>query len=278
MKFSVKFKANKAFKTFKILLIIFLCIALLIGILNYFDLYQEGFSSNEELANYNDISNLDKEASCSSQKEDTDTAVPACYATLQPNRGNDYLHHDDSDYILKTEIETPVCPNNPFEYGNNGFGSLLNDDNSIVTPGDSWLQRSIDVSQNSFNMPENNIIQNSVPENNTALTTESTPSELQSPYIIQEDLAVNSAQNNASGLNDLNLNYPTLNPTPEPSQPSTNTPTSEPTTVKDDKCPPCPACERCPEPVVECKKVVNYSTASNTGQLPVPYINDFSKF
>ena len=53
---------------------------------------------------------------------------------------------------------------------------------------------------------------------------------------------------------------------------------SEPTSVRDDKCPPCPACQRCPEPVVECKKVVNYTNAASSGQLPVPYINDFSKF
>ena len=270
MKFSVNLKANKAFKTFKILLIIILCITLGVSLLNYFNLYKigpnysEGFSSNEELANY-DITQLDKEPSCLSG----DANVPACYATVQPERGNDYLSHEDSEYILKTQIETPVCPNSPYEYGNGGFGSLLGDDTSIVTPEDSWLKRGAhDISFNIYNRNLTNI----------TLTNNSTPSNIESPYTIQDDLASASAQNNNSGLNGLNLNYPTLS-TPEPSTSTPNTTVnSEPSSVNDEKCPPCPACERCPEPVVECKKVVNYSNAANSGQLPVPYINDFSKF
>lgn len=42
------------------------------------------------------------------------------------------------------------------------------------------------------------------------------------------------------------------------------------------KCPPCPACARCPEPNFECKKVPNYR-ATNT-ELPMPLLNDFSQF
>lgn len=42
------------------------------------------------------------------------------------------------------------------------------------------------------------------------------------------------------------------------------------------KCPPCPACARCPEPNFECKKVPNYKS-SNT-ELPMPLLNDFSQF
>lgn len=44
-----------------------------------------------------------------------------------------------------------------------------------------------------------------------------------------------------------------------------------------EKCPPCPACARCPEPSFECKKVPNYSS-SNTNTLPMPLLNDFSQF
>ena len=43
------------------------------------------------------------------------------------------------------------------------------------------------------------------------------------------------------------------------------------------KCQPCPACARCPEPSFECKKVPNYKTI-NTDMLPMPYVNDFSAF
>jgi hypothetical protein len=42
------------------------------------------------------------------------------------------------------------------------------------------------------------------------------------------------------------------------------------------KCPPCPACERCPEPAFECKKVPSYSGTNS--YLPMPVISDFSTF
>jgi hypothetical protein len=43
------------------------------------------------------------------------------------------------------------------------------------------------------------------------------------------------------------------------------------------KCPPCPACARCPEPSFTCKKVPNYD-ALNNDYLPMPMLNDFSQF
>jgi hypothetical protein len=43
------------------------------------------------------------------------------------------------------------------------------------------------------------------------------------------------------------------------------------------KCPPCPACARCPEPSFECKKVPNYSRSQEMG-LPLPVMADFSNF
>ena len=43
-------------------------------------------------------------------------------------------------------------------------------------------------------------------------------------------------------------------------------------------CPPCPACERCPEPAFDCKKVPNYRSPSVNQYLPMPVLNDFSKF
>jgi hypothetical protein len=46
--------------------------------------------------------------------------------------------------------------------------------------------------------------------------------------------------------------------------------------VEQSKCPPCPACERCPEPAFECKKVPSYSGLNS--YLPVPVLSDFSTF
>lgn len=43
-------------------------------------------------------------------------------------------------------------------------------------------------------------------------------------------------------------------------------------------CPPCPACERCPEPSFDCKKVPNYRSTSVGNYLPIPILNDFSSF
>jgi len=44
-----------------------------------------------------------------------------------------------------------------------------------------------------------------------------------------------------------------------------------------DKCPPCPACARCPEPAFECKKVPNYSRSEDINA-PKPVMADFSQF
>ena len=45
----------------------------------------------------------------------------------------------------------------------------------------------------------------------------------------------------------------------------------------EEKCRPCPAPQRCPEPAFDCKKVPNYS-AVNSSYLPIPVLNDFSTF
>ena len=42
--------------------------------------------------------------------------------------------------------------------------------------------------------------------------------------------------------------------------------------------PPCPPCERCPEPSFDCKRVPNYNSASSNQFLPQPMLADFSQF
>ena len=46
---------------------------------------------------------------------------------------------------------------------------------------------------------------------------------------------------------------------------------------RQEKCPPCPAPQRCSEPAFECKKVPNYN-AIDEQYLPHPVLNDFSSF
>jgi hypothetical protein len=42
--------------------------------------------------------------------------------------------------------------------------------------------------------------------------------------------------------------------------------------------PPCPPCERCPEPKFDCKRVPRYNSAGDSLYLPQPVLNDFSQF
>jgi hypothetical protein len=44
-----------------------------------------------------------------------------------------------------------------------------------------------------------------------------------------------------------------------------------------EKCPPCPACARCPKPAFECKKVPIYSS-SDDNNIPRPVMANFSQF
>lgn len=47
--------------------------------------------------------------------------------------------------------------------------------------------------------------------------------------------------------------------------------------IDESKCPPCPACERCPEQSFSCQKVPNYK-AFNPTTMPLPVMSDFSGF
>jgi hypothetical protein len=51
-----------------------------------------------------------------------------------------------------------------------------------------------------------------------------------------------------------------------------------PNNLKPASVPPCPPCERCPEPSFECKKVPKYNRGENNQYLPKPVLADFSQF
>ena len=42
--------------------------------------------------------------------------------------------------------------------------------------------------------------------------------------------------------------------------------------------PPCPACDRCPEPAFDCKKVPNYKSVAINQYLPQPVLSSFAQF
>ncbi len=210
---------------------------------------------------------------CQGNDDPSITYIPSCYATLQEE---DYLHYPSKytsdDYILKTKIVTPVCPNNPYD----SVGSILDTDASFNS---TWnmnentrLNRASDALRESANALANtvsNTVSNTLP--NSGLNTDAN---------VQSDN--NPVPSNQPGLsNNASIQVPSTPASPSdqflltPQKPSTPSPASkEDVSSSPGQCPPCPACERCPEPVVECKKVVKYKDQ----QYPLPLIADFSAF
>jgi hypothetical protein len=183
-----------------------------------------------------------------------------------------------SDYILKTQMVTPVCPNNPIGEVGTEYGK----EERIVTPEDDKGKGMTkkDAAKTDYNPSK---VKPDASKNTSFLsgdifgqgtgqgTTQSTgQGSSQATGQGSSQATGQSTQGSSQGAqsNDVKNTY------------LLNAPT---TTVKPDKpadrgsCPPCPACQRCPEPVVECKRVVNYN-AAGMSNLPVPMIADFSKF
>jgi hypothetical protein len=172
----------------------------------------------------------------SSSSSSYGSRAPGCFATVQED---DYLHYPthfgNDDFILKTKIVTPVCPNNPYDH----MGSDIH--------------KTQDISLNTLPPPistknEPAASNQSALSNNASIPVPSMPS-------FQDSL--------------MNQTPPTAQKPTEPVPARTEDKSSSPET-----CPPCPACERCPEPTVDCKKVIKYKDQ----QYPVPLISDFSHF
>jgi len=203
------------------------------------------------------------------------TSAPACYATVREDY-NGFADVVKDDYILKTQIVTPVCPNSPYTDWNddalpNDKGYKYDKDKKDKDNGWSYgAMNDFNPINLGFNMDlskNKNVSHPNGPEPNSTPTN-------------QADYKENAPLVNNQPIPDYNLSVPKVNVPAEPA--SNEDKTSQPSAVKsdtkaNDTCPPCPACKRCPEPVVECKKVVNYKQAGSD-RLPVPLIADFSKF
>ena len=180
----------------------------------------------------------------------SNSSVPGCYNTVRGDTYNGFMNDFlTSDYILKTQMVTPVCPNNPVGEVGTEYGK----EDRIVTPEDDLTKK--DAAKTDYEPADVKPDVSKTPSFlsgdlfGSAQGTASTPTPAQS-------------QPTADVKNTYLLNAPTTTVKPEPSRGS---------------CPPCPSCQRCPEPVVECKRVVNYN-AAGVSNLPVPMIADFSKF
>lgn len=114
-----------------------------------------------------------------------------------------------------------------------------------------------------------NIVSNMLPintRNNEMNKSTNNPSDKTSDKPTQ----ANFFNSNTMMANNSLLSTPEKKTEPEPAKAEDKKSTPEDLS----KCPPCPACERCPEPTVDCKKVINYKDKS----YPVPVISDFSQF
>ena len=92
----------------------------------------------------------------------------------------------------------------------------------------------------------------------------------------------NNLKNNLSGNNSKNLNFDEngnlLAQNSGDNNNSSCTNVNVDSSLLKEKCPPCPAPQRCPESNFECKKVPNYEQGIDNAFLPRPVLTDFSTF
>lgn len=197
--------------------------------------------------------------------------VPTC---------SDSLYDDDEsnlydNWFLKTKMVPPICPTCPYYFPLNKDDDKKDDKKDEATKNDTepTYDESVNQNDNSVNQKLINQNDNSVYQN------------------VNQKQSADNKWNNLFGNNSITFggNKTTTQPNYNTSQigtlagsgsaPDNNSPVSTPASAGNkDSCPPCPACERCPEPAFECKKVPNYRSASMDNYMPLPVLNDFSRF
>lgn len=188
-----------------------------------------------------------------------DTNVPNCYKSVYSNF-DPYSY--DSKYILKTQVVPPVCPACPsvinnHEHGNNLYDSVVKEDK-----GNSITQNSTKINQQAKVSNSSNQEYKSITniENTTINNAENKEEKVETePKVSKKQ---NSLLMSDKILNRQKIFY---------DQKSLSENISG-------QCPPCPSCERCPEPAFTCEKVINYKSPSSKQYLPIPVLNDFSSF
>lgn len=152
-----------------------------------------------------------------------------------------YKDENNDKYILKTKIIPPkgtACPT------------------EISGPASNYLNgiTSTNISSNSSST--------SVSNNSTVITESPEPKPEPEPKPAESPSSSPAPVDHSEALNEIKGSIAQINQ----QKPS------------NESCPPCPACERCPEPAFDCKKVPNYRSPSVNQFLPMPILNDFSKF
>jgi hypothetical protein len=205
-------------------------------------------------------------------ESETETEVPKCsgHSSVPDCHESVYSDYDpysyDSKYILKTQVVPPVCPACPSVINNHSHGDNLYDglvkDNSgtILASSSTEINQQAQVS-NSSNREYNSVtnIENTTINNAEAKAGDKSETEVNQP-------------NFSGGKSSLLMSDEILK-----RQKSFYDRESSSENVSG-QCPPCPACERCPEPAFTCEKVINYKSPSSKQYLPMPVLNDFSSF
>ena len=172
-----------------------------------------------------------------------------------------YNNFETAMNLPSNPIVNPVNSMNPLDYSQSLFGpnvtpmmvknSYLNQNNANVTNSDK-------KNQNLVNSSDNESVNN-----------------------LTNSLA-NNLNNNLSGNNSKNLNFDEngnlLAQNSGDNNNTTCTNVNVDSSLLKEKCPPCPAPQRCPESNFECKKVPNYEQGIDNAFLPRPVLTDFSTF
>jgi len=163
---------------------------------------------------------------------------------------------DDDDYILKSQIVPPVCPACP---------PFIGADTTDTTKTAETVVKKEDEKE-SKNKESNYTFKQT-------METESPETALSTGGVTDSGLT-----NSIKGLFDSKLSPNETNISDYKKEIETLKEELSKLKSTDGNCPPCPACERCPEPSFDCKKVPNYRSTSVGDYLPIPILNDFSRF
>ena len=202
-------------------------------------------------------------------EEQPDMPVPHCKTE---NCNND-------NYILKTQIVPPVCPMCPSISSGDGKNNSIEGNNSVegTKSVEKVIEKEVEQNeQNNYTLKKNINIDygNDKGPLGGLFNRNSTVQKTNEP---SQETSQDIQPNNQQGLfKNIPLNNTDLSQ--EKEQIDELKRQIEELKKNNGECPPCPACERCPEPSFECKKVPNYRSSALGQYLPIPVLNDFSSF
>lgn len=236
-----------------------------------------GSLTYEPFSNLLDISRTDLSG-------DSTLAVPSCSATGSGSSGSSgNINISSEDYILKTQIVPPVCPSCPPYIGHSHDSNLAELDASTnltstePTPAvEKQKQQEKSNAEAKFSFKQTS---------ETKVASRDPPNPLSGLFGSGGSGSSGGTRDGAGGMFGTGSNA--LGGFNRESGADISEYKAEIEKLKeqlrelktyDGKPPPCPACERCPEPSFDCKKVPNYRSTALGEYLPMPILNDFSSF